>query len=89
MSSLRGFLLLFALQLVNYTLLCVNYRAVAHADYLQASVSDFLIASLSFFVIKKIATDESKNVYLWLGYALGGVAGSITGIWLSKILLNS
>ena len=78
--------ILFLMQLTNYTLLVVNYRAVAQAHYFWSAISDFVIASFSFFVIKKIATSEN-TVHGWLGYALGGLAGSIVGIWVSKLML--
>ncbi len=79
----RAFLVLFLVQLVSYTLLCINYRAVAQAHYVHSAASDFAIASLNFFVIKRIA-QGTDNLYQWAGYALGSVAGSFAGIWLSK-----
>lgn len=87
----KDFLILFLTQVLMYTILCINYRAVAKGDYLQSAVSDFMIASASFFVIKRIAKEEKEGdnaFWPWLGYALGGVVGSILGIWISKILLN-
>jgi len=86
--KLKDALILFVLQLTNYTLLVVNYRAVAQAHYFWSAISDFIIASFSFFVIKKIATSEN-SVHGWLGYALGGLAGSILGIWVSKFMLTA
>jgi hypothetical protein len=77
--------LLFLLQLINYTLLVINYRAVAHANYFWSGITDFAIASFSFFVIKKIAKSDD-SVHLWLGYALGGLAGSFVGIWVSLLI---
>lgn len=71
-----------------FALLCYNYRAVAKGDYVLSAISDFLIASMSFFVIKRIAKDEGDNFWLWLGYSLGGVAGSLLGIWISKTYFN-
>jgi hypothetical protein len=85
-KQLKDATILFFLQLINYTLLVVNYRAVAQAHYFWSAVSDFVIASFSFFVIKKIATSDN-TFHGWLGYALGGLFGSILGIWLSKIML--
>lgn len=78
---------MFFIQIVNYSLLCINYRAVAHANYLQSATTDFIIASLSFFVIKKIAHGDD-TIHQWLGYALGGVVGSILGIYLSTLMLG-
>jgi len=87
-QSIKDFFILFATQLALYLLICINYRAVAQTNYWLASISDFVIATIAFFIIKKIAKDESKSVFLWLGYALGGVAGSIAGIWISHTYFN-
>lgn len=87
MKKLKEAMVLFAVQVVSYTLLCINYRAVAQAHYVQSAISDFAIASLGYFVIKKLANSDN-SLHQWLGYAMGGVAGSILGIWLSKVLLG-
>lgn len=88
MVKFKEFITLFCIQLIAYALLCINYRAVAQAHYVQSAISDFVIATLSFFVIRRIAKSED-TFHGWLGYALGGVAGSFLGIWLSKILLGT
>jgi hypothetical protein len=84
----KEFLILCVIQIVSYTLLCINYRAVAQAHYVQSAVSDFMIASLTFFVIKKIAHGQD-HMHQWAGYATGSVIGSFLGIYLSKVLLGS
>lgn len=86
-QKIKEFLVLFGIQIIAYTIFCVNYRAVAHAHYHTAAVSDFMIASLNFFVIRKIAHGED-HWHQWLGYALGSVVGSYIGIWLSTNWLS-
>lgn len=86
--KLKEFITLFIIQVISYSLLCINFRAVAQAHYIQSAITDFIIATLSFFVIRKIAKSED-TFHGWAGYALGGVVGSFLGIWLSKILLGS
>jgi uncharacterized membrane protein YfcA len=86
-TKTKEFLVLFLIQIVSYSLLVINYRAVAQANYVHSAVSDFAIASLSFYVIKKIAHGQD-NFHQWLGYALGGVVGSIIGIYISVHLLG-
>ena len=88
MKKLKEASLMFVIQVVSYSLLCINFRAVAQADYLQASISDFTIATLGYFVIKKLANTDN-SLHQWLGYSLGGVVGSLLGIYLSKILLGN
>jgi len=85
--KVKEFLLMFAIQVVSYSLICINYRAVAQAHYTWSALSDFVFASLSYFVIKRIAHSDN-TFHQWLGYALGGVAGSILGIYLSTVLLG-
>lgn len=86
--KIKEFSIMFAIQIVSYSLLCINFRAVAQAHYLFASLSDFAIATLTYFVIKRIAHSDN-TLHQWLGYALGGVAGSLLGIWLSTVILGS
>jgi hypothetical protein len=75
------------IQIVSYSVLCMNFRAVAEAHYHEAALTDFLIASMNFFVIRKIA-QSGDAIHQWIGYVLGSVVGSYLGIYLS-VLLNS
>ena len=86
-SKVKDALILFIIQIANYSLLVINYRAVAQAHYFWSALSDFACATFSFFVIKKIATSDN-TFHGWLGYALGGVVGSVLGIWISKLMLT-
>ena len=78
---------LFFIQLLNYTIWCINFRAVADTQYHAAAASDFILASIQFFVIRRIATGQD-HLHQWVGYALGSVAGSYLGIWISSKLLG-
>lgn len=88
MKKLKEALVLFFIQIVLYGILCINFRAVAQANYVTASITDFTIASLNFFVIKKIANSEANALHQWVGYAIGSLVGSILGIYLSTLILN-
>jgi len=85
MKKFKEALLLFCIQIISYSLLCINFRAVATTDYHEAAITDFMLASLSFFVIRKIARSEDA-IHQWLGYVAGSVTGSYLGIYLSSIL---
>ena len=87
MIKLKEALTLFAIQIVSYSLLCINFRAVASTEYHQAALTDFMLASLSFFVIRKIARSEDA-LHQWIGYVAGSVAGSYLGIWLSVVIAH-
>lgn len=86
-TKIKEFTILFFIQIVSYTIFCINYRAVADAHYHTAAISDFGIASLNFFVIRKIAHGQD-HIHQWAGYSLGSVVGSYLGIWLSMKFLG-
>ena len=75
------------IQIILYSILCINFRAVAEAHYHEAAITDFLVASMNFFVIRKIA-QSTDALHQWVGYVTGSVIGSYVGIYLS-VLLNS
>lgn len=75
------------IQIVLYSILCINFRAVAEAHYHEAALTDFLVASMNFFIIRKIA-QSTDTLHQWVGYVTGSVIGSYVGIYLS-VLLNS
>lgn len=77
--------ILFCIQIFSYSLLCINFRAVAEAQYHLAAVTDFSLATMSFFVIRKIARSEDA-FHQWAGYVLGSVAGSYLGIYISTLI---
>ena len=70
------------IQIVLYSLLCINYRAIALGHYHWAATSDFVIASMNFFIIRKISKSED-SFHQWLGYVIGSVIGSYVGIYTS------
>jgi hypothetical protein len=80
--KIKEALVLAAIQIVSYSLLCINYRAVASTQYHRAALTDFMLATLSFFIIRKIARSE-EALHQWIGYVTGSVLGSYLGIWLS------
>jgi len=84
-QKIKEAVLLFFIQVVMYGLLCINFRAVAQTQYNLAALTDFMIGSMSFFVIRKIARSEDA-IHQWIGYALGCVAGSYLGIYISTLL---
>jgi hypothetical protein len=85
--KLKEAITLGAIQIVLYSILCMNFRAVAEAHYHEAALTDFLVASMNFFVIRKIS-QSTDAFHQWIGYVSGSVIGSYLGIYLS-VLLNS
>lgn len=72
-------------QFILYALLCLNFRAVAQADYGMAVASDAFIASANFYLFRSIAK-EPDSTPLFIGYVLGSILGSVAGIRLSVYL---
>lgn len=85
-NKIKEALILCIIQIVLYGILCINFRAVASAEYHKAAFTDFLVASLNFFIIKKIAS-STDAIHQWIGYVIGSVIGSYLGIYLS-VLFN-
>lgn len=85
MKKIKEATLLFFIQVASYSILCINFRAVANADYHEAALTDFMLASMSFFIIRKIARSEDA-IHQWLGYVAGSVTGSYLGIFLSTLI---
>ena len=86
-EKLKEAIILGVIQIVLYSILCMNFRAVAEAHYHEAALTDFLVASMNFFVIRKIS-QSTDAFHQWIGYVSGSVIGSYLGIYLS-VLLNS
>ena len=84
-EKLKEAIILGVIQIVLYSILCMNFRAVAEAHYHEAALTDFLIASMNFFIIKKIA-QSTDTFYQWVGYVVGSVIGSYVGIYLSVLI---
>ena len=72
-------------QIVAYAIICINIRAVAHADYTVAVISDLLFAFLNFYAISKIAKSEN-SFDAAIAYATGSAIGSVIGIKMSETL---
>jgi hypothetical protein len=85
--KIKEAVILAVIQIVLYSLICVNYRAIALLHYHEAALADFLIASMNFFVIRKIA-QSGDAFHQWIGYVVGSVIGSYSGIYLS-VIINS
>jgi hypothetical protein len=87
MSAARTFLFFFAVQALNYALLCWNYRAVAQARLGNVFVSDLACAAISFTLIKRVAKAESRAAMA--GYVLGGAVGSVVSVYATKGFFGS
>jgi hypothetical protein len=52
-------------------------------------ITDTTLATLTFFVIRKMMKGKDESSFIpWLGYTVGGVLGTVTGIYSSIYLLG-
>ena len=65
-----------------YVLAAINTRVVARGRYIASAVSDAGIATVQFLLIRRVA--EAQSWQEMAGYVAGGVAGGLTGIFLTK-----
>ena len=66
----------------QFSLVTINYRAIAQGRYVAAGLTDFVIAVAGFTLFKLIAAADTPLDIL--GYAIGATKGGLTGIWLTK-----
>src|SRR5881392_236250 len=81
-GAVRTAALLGAMQFVNYLVIAVNMRAVAHMQYGWIAASDAAICLLNFTIIKRVAAAESRRERVL--YIVGGTLGALAGVWLSR-----
>ena len=85
----RDSAILAGMQFLNWGICTISWRAVAQANIPASIVTDTLLATLSFFLFRKIANSSHENAFIpWLGYTIGGVIGTVSGIYLSLVLLG-
>lgn len=82
MSNARRAAIGAALQFVNYVLLTINYRAIAHEHYAFAGVTALTVSLLGGFAIKRLVKDETP--WTIVGMAVGGGLADMVGIWLTR-----
>lgn len=82
----RLFAIFFFIQIISYSLLTVNFRAVAQGNLLSSLLTDGINASFAFFIIRKIAKSED-TLSGFLGYVTGSLVGTTIGMYISKGML--
>jgi hypothetical protein len=66
----------------TYTIVAINTCAIARAQYLPTALSSVAFMVANFFLIRHVA--EAQTTSEFLGYVVGGLAGDLTGIYISK-----
>ena len=80
---MRAFLLMLVVQFVSYTNLTVNYRAIAHEQYVIAGGTASLAAILSYTIVRRIVKDDTR----WgiAGLVVGAFFADMVGIYLTRV----
>lgn len=70
------------LMFVNYALNAVSFRLLARGSFLGVGIADGMIAWWGFTMTKLIVQADTRVQQV--GYVIGGVGGSLFGLWLTK-----
>lgn len=82
-AKIKEFLTYMIVQIVSYSIITINFRAVADGRLPLALLTDGIGSTLNFFVIRKIAKSEESTIG-WLGYFVGSLIGTTLGMWLDR-----
>ena len=79
---MRDFAAFAGLQFISYLNLTINFRAIAHEQYLIAMLTDGIACILSYAIVKRISGDKTR----WgiVGMTVGGMGAALAGIWLTR-----
>lgn len=72
-----------ALQGISFVVAVVNIRALAHLQYGWAVLTDGLICWLGWTLFQKLK--EANSTPAKVGYIVGGMAGSLVGMWVTRV----
>lgn len=77
------------MQFLNWGICTISWRAVAQANIVASIITDTTLATLTFFVIKKMMQGKDEDNFIqWVGYTVGGVMGTVAGIYSSIYFLG-
>ena len=82
-AAMTRFATFAALQALNFVLITVNYRAVAHQQYAWAIVTDGVICLLGWSLLKRVM--DAQGWPARSGYIVGGMVGSAAGMYLTRV----
>jgi len=72
------------MQFMSYAICTISWRAVSQANIWASVFADAAYGSFQFFVIQKLVKHKDADTFIpWIGYTIGGVIGTVAGIYLS------
>ena len=84
---MKTFLIAAVTEFVSFFLIVINTRAYTQGLYVWTFLTDAFFISQSFFVSKwMIEAKDARGVAAYLGFLIGGTAGSLSAIAVTKLL---
>lgn len=86
---MKIFLIAAVTEFLSFFLIVVNTRAYTHGLYGWTFLTDSFFISQSFFVSKwMVEVKEARGMKAYAGFLLGGTAGSLFAIFVTKFLYH-
>jgi len=82
---MKDFFLMAAVQFTQYVVLTINYRAIAHEQYLWAGGTAALASLLGYTIVRRIVKDEDTRYNVVAGLITGGALADMVGIYLTRM----
>jgi len=82
--TVRGFLSLFAFQVMLNVLVVAQERAAVMVAYGPSFTANVMLAGVSYLAVRQMVAGRSAS--LAVGYALGGGVGGVVGLFATKVL---
>jgi hypothetical protein len=88
-TAVRDSFIFAGIQFLSFAICTMSWRAVAQANIFAAVITDAILSTLSFFLFRKIVDSAKSDALIpWLGYTIGGVLGTVFGIYFSLWVLG-
>lgn len=72
----------FVIQFVSYLNLTINFRAIAHEQYVVAFFTALFAGLLAYAIVRMISHDDRHRILP--GLVIGGAFADVIGIWLTR-----
>ena len=83
-ATVRGFIALFAFQVLLNVLVVAQERAAATVAYAPSFTANVLLAGVTYLAVRQLVAGRSAA--LGVGYALGGGVGGVVGLAATRML---
>lgn len=82
MRRWRDFFLMMGVQFTYYMILTVNFRAIAHQQYVAVAFTEAGAVLSAYIIVRKIAKND--NPLTVVGMIVGGVLAGLLGTYLTR-----